>query len=165
MGALQAGRGHALQLVQEEGWHWQSAHPSNVSVNIFRDSAEGPQVYLVRENDGTWGPPGGGIDHGESVWDAIQREYMEETREGKQMFRLPHLQHIRKFVYHGHTAIVAGWTTGHVPVGPPPVNPYARRQEILDRQWVPVEQVRVGGVCLRSAARVSLPALLRELRL
>mmetsp|Transcript_2685 Transcript_2685/g.8201 ORF Transcript_2685/g.8201 Transcript_2685/m.8201 type:complete len:106 (-) Transcript_2685:168-485(-) len=105
------------------------------------------------------------MDMGESVLDAVQREFAEETRDGRRTYQIPRLEGLRRYVYHGHTAIIVAWTAGHVPQGPPPANPYARKQEILDRQWVPVESVRDGSVRLRSAAMKSMPAVLQELGL
>mmetsp|Transcript_43873 Transcript_43873/g.98974 ORF Transcript_43873/g.98974 Transcript_43873/m.98974 type:complete len:172 (+) Transcript_43873:1-516(+) len=154
-----------LRPVREDGWHWDSVSPQNVSLHILRQGPGGPEVYLVRENDGTWGPPGGGIDTGESIWDALKREFEEETRDGRQVYRLPRLSGIRKYVYHGHTAVVAAWTQDGVPLGPPPPYHGARHQEILDRRWVPVFEVRAGGVELRAAAQTSMPALLDDLGL
>lgn len=43
----------------------------------IKDSAG--RVLLVRENDGSWELPGGGLEHDESVKEAMAREISEET--------------------------------------------------------------------------------------
>lgn len=44
---------------------------------IIRNAAG--EILVVRENDSKWNLPGGGIDHGESVHDALKRELYEEA--------------------------------------------------------------------------------------
>lgn len=34
---------------------------------------------LVQGTDGNWGPPGGNVKKGEKSWDAVEREFREET--------------------------------------------------------------------------------------
>jgi len=51
---------------------------------LTRDSAAGPEVLLTRMSSrtriaGWWTLPGGGIDHGEDLRDAVRREVFEET--------------------------------------------------------------------------------------
>ena len=45
-----------------------------IRVLIIQDE----RVLLVREHDGWWSPPGGGIDHGETIESALNREVEEE---------------------------------------------------------------------------------------
>jgi ADP-ribose pyrophosphatase YjhB (NUDIX family) len=37
------------------------------------------RILLLREKDGTWELPGGGLEHGESIQEALSREIGEET--------------------------------------------------------------------------------------
>mmetsp|Transcript_11911 Transcript_11911/g.23114 ORF Transcript_11911/g.23114 Transcript_11911/m.23114 type:complete len:183 (-) Transcript_11911:213-761(-) len=161
------GLAHSSDLVPmpEHGWDWRAAQPRNVSLTLFRRGRAGPEVYLVRERSGRWGPPGGMMDHGEAVWEAALREYREETREGKQCYDPPPLRSLHKFCYRGHTAIIVGWVDGFAPEGPPPPNPHARSQEILDRRWVSTAALRSGDVQLRNVAQGSMAALLQVLNL
>lgn len=61
-----------------------AARPRNIAGAgcLFRDSAPGePRILLVKptyHDDGTWELPGGGLDEGESPWDAAAREAEEE---------------------------------------------------------------------------------------
>lgn len=49
-----------------------------ISVKAVIKNASG-QVLLVREKDGSWELPGGGLEHGETIKEALRREIAEET--------------------------------------------------------------------------------------
>ena len=58
------------------------------------------RVLLVQEINGKWGLPGGGLNNREHPFNAMKREFKEETT-----FTLPRLYNNNKFDYHGHSRI------------------------------------------------------------
>lgn len=78
----------------------------NVSLVLMTGMNYG-RILTVTEKRGTVGFPGGKIDASDlTVFDAMKREYKEETG-----YSLPRIENIRRFVYHGHTAIYLATTT------------------------------------------------------
>ncbi len=51
---------------------------NRLSVKALIRNSDG-QILLAREIDDKWGFLGGGVDHGEDIIDALEREFKEET--------------------------------------------------------------------------------------
>lgn len=80
---------------------------------IVRDPSTDRVLLQLRGDDGTWGPPGGRIEPGETLEDAARRELFEET--GLMAGRLTQIDVYSgpEFVVHypdGYSAFVVGAT-------------------------------------------------------
>ena len=78
---------------------WKGPRLRNVVAVLLLEGTQ--NLFLVTERNGKKGPLAGKVErYDKSLWNALEREFLEETG-----YYLPDLSRIRKFIYHGHTAI------------------------------------------------------------
>ena len=95
---------------------------------FLRVGAQKDKVLLLKHRNNKWGTPGGEVDPGETFWQAMKREFREET--GVKLPRLSNIQHVDTYqgkvrIYvadlnvpvdtvlpkHMRTSETKGWTT------------------------------------------------------
>ena len=82
------------------------------------------RVLLLRNHKGKWMLPGGMIDQGETPFQAMKREFKEETG-----CNLPWISGVKKFDFHGHTWIYLAYTFNVI--GPFKVNSEAAAMKFV----------------------------------
>lgn len=120
----------------------------------------GNEVVLVRRRNepqqGAWGYPGGSIEPGESIHDAVLRELWEETGTRAQVLSLVDVVEVREFDSagrHHHFVLIAmlcRYVDGELRPG----------DDAVDCRWVPVPEglQEFDGVLVDHVARVALHA-------
>lgn len=88
-----------------------------------------------------WSPPGGAIRFGESMAEALKREFREETRLRVEILQLLHINELVRPPFHALECYFEVKRTGGTPeLGSDP-ELAGEQQKLIDLQWIPIAKL------------------------